>query len=52
MEVLEKEMEKVRGGGHGGGNYEQNEDDEPEELVVIETNIGKKKSGKATIVSG
>eukprot|EP00828_Plagiopyla_frontata_P002915 TRINITY_DN10677_c0_g1_i2.p1 TRINITY_DN10677_c0_g1~~TRINITY_DN10677_c0_g1_i2.p1 ORF type:complete len:384 (-),score=74.94 TRINITY_DN10677_c0_g1_i2:587-1738(-) len=42
MEILEKEFEKVRGGGHGGGYYEDNED-EPEEQVYIETNIGKKK---------
>ena len=45
MEVLEKEMEKIRGGGHGGGggNYEVNDLEEPEETVLIETNIGKKK---------
>ena len=51
MEILEKEFEKVRGGGHGGGYYEDNED-EPEEQVYIETNIGKKKSTKSKIDSG
>lgn len=43
MEVLEKEMEKIGGGGHGGGNFESGDAEEPEETVLIETNIGKKK---------